>query len=185
MLVLIVGAVGGAGATTLATALLRQGLPAIGLDLADGMLAARIERRVLPLEQAVFSRGDRLAQIDKIVARRPALVWTPGCATDPERVWNFVSDLAKRIPIIADGGIEPPAGIWGLANIAFAVSRKDDFVAAWHEQRLRQACPELRVVTGALQAAGDAIAEQIFAEQLAQRPSPGSKSRLLKWLRSQ
>jgi len=185
MIVLIVGAVGGAGTTTLATTLLRQGVPAMGLDLADGMLAARMERRVYPLEQAVFSRGDRLVEIDRIVKNRPALVWTPGCATDPERVWSFVNDLAKRIPIIADGGVEPPAGIWGLTNYAFAVSRKDDFVAAWHEQRLRQVYPELHVVTGALQAAGNAIAEQVFAEQLSQRQAPGGQPRILKWLRSQ
>ena len=184
MLVLIVGTVGGAGTTTLATTLLRQGVPAIGLDLADGMLAGRIERRVFPLEQAVFSRENPLVQINRIIARQPALVWTPGCATDPGRVWNFVRDLAERIPIIADGGLEPPAGVWDLTSHAFAVTRKDDPVAAWHEQQLRQAHPGLHVVTGALQAAGSAIAEQVFAEQLAQRPAQG-KSRILKWLRSQ
>jgi len=185
MIVLIVGTVGGVGTTTLATNLLRQGVPAIGLDLADGMLAGRIERRIFPLEQAVFSRENPLVQINRIIARQPVLVWTPGCMTDPGRVWDFVRDLAKRsTPIIADGGLEPPAGVWELATIAFAVSRKDDPVAAWHEQQLRQAHPGLHVVTGALQAAGSAIAEQVFAEQLAQRPAQG-KSRILKWLRSQ
>jgi len=183
MLVLIIGTVGGVGTTTLATTLLRQGVPAIGLDLADGMLAARTERRVFPLEQAVFSRENPLVQINRIMARQPVLVWTPGCATDPGRVWNFVRDLAERIPIIADGGLEPPAGVWDLASHAFAVSRKDDPVAAWHEQRLRQAHPGLHVVTGALQAAGDAIAAQAFAEQFAQRSTQG-KTRILKWLRS-
>ena len=123
-----------------------------------------------------------MVQINRIVVRQPALVWTPGCATDPGRVWKFVRDLAERIPIIADGGLEPPAGVWELATIAFAVSRKDDPVAAWHEQQLRQAHPGLHVVTGALQAAGSAIAEQVFAEQLAQRPAQG-KARILKWLR--
>lgn len=160
MLMLLVGTVGGVGTTTLAATCLKQGAPAIGLDLADGMLATRIERPVVALESIVFSRRPVLETLETLVARRPVLLWTPGCAIDLPRVQRCIAALQQRLPVIVDGGLTPPGILWELATVALAVSRRDDPVAAWHEQRLRQAHPGLKVVTGDLQQAGNALVAQ-------------------------
>ncbi len=167
MVILVVGAVGGAGATTLAYELLRHGGRAVPLDLADGTLCARVERRLYPLDAAAFTRRQPQTVIEEIIARQTPLLWTANCQTAPERVWELVRTLAQRIPIVADGGLHPPAPIWELATVTLAVNRaaqegEADPVARWHEQRLRREQPGLRVVTGDLRAAGEALAGELL-----------------------
>jgi hypothetical protein len=163
MLILVVGVVGGAGTTTLAHELIRQGKPTVGLDLSDGTLAARIDRRTYPIDSAAFSRRRQQQVIEDIVRQRYTLLWTSACRLRPQRVWALVSAVAQRIDIVADGGLQPPAGGWDLATVKLAVNREsDDPVAAWHEARLRQAHPDVRVVTGDLNAAGKALAVELL-----------------------
>jgi hypothetical protein len=163
MLILVVGVVGGAGTTTLAHELIRQGKPTVGLDLSDGTLAARVDRRTYPLESATFSRRRQQQVIDEIVRQRYTLLWTPACRLQPHRVWALVNAVTQRIDIVTDGGLQPPSAVWELATAQLAVNREsDDPVAAWHEARLRQAHPDVRVVTGDLKAAGKALAAELL-----------------------
>jgi hypothetical protein len=163
MIILIVGVVGGAGTTTLAHEILHHGDRAVPLDLADGTLGARTGRRLYPLDAAAFSRRRPQTVIEEIIDRQTPLLWTANCHTAPERVWALVRSVAQRLPIVADGGLNPPAPIWELATVTLAVNRApDDAVTRWHEQRLRQEHRGLRVVTGDLRAAGVALAGELL-----------------------
>jgi hypothetical protein len=163
MLMLVVGVVGGAGATTLAHELIRHGRPTVGLDLADGTLSARVDRRLYPLQTAAFARRDPQQVVEDIVRQRYTLLWTPACRAEPQRVWELIRAVSQRVDLVADGGLEPPPDVWALAAVQLAVNREgDDPAAAWHENRLRRAHPEIRVVTGDLKAAGKALAEELL-----------------------
>lgn len=173
MLILITGVVGGAGTTTLAHELIKQGRPAVGLDLGDGMFAARLDRRSYPLATATFSRRNQQQVVDDIVRQRYTLLWTPPCRTQPQRVWELVNAISQRIDIVADGGLRPPSGVWEAAAIQLAVNRVDeDPVAQWHEAQLRAAHPDLRVVTGDLKAAGKALAAELLPKPERSWPIP-------------
>jgi hypothetical protein len=101
--------------------------------------------------------------IEDIVQRRYTLLWTPGCRLQPHRVWGLVSAVAQRIDMVADGGLQPPPGVWELATVQLAVNREGaDPVAEWHAAQLRQAHPNVRVVTGDLKAAGKALAAELL-----------------------
>lgn len=163
MLILVVGVVGGAGTTTLAHELIKQGKPTVGLDLSDGTLIARVDRRLYALEAAAYSRRSQQQVIEEIVLRRYTLLWTPGCRLQPQRVWSLVSAVTQRIDVVVDGGLQPPPGVWELATVQLAVNRVgNDPVAAWHEARVRQAHPQVRVVTGDLKAAGKTLAAELL-----------------------
>jgi len=163
MLILVVGVVGGAGTTTLAHELIRQGKPTVGLDLSDGTLAARLDRRLYPLDAATFSRRGHRQVVEELVQRRYTLLWTPACRTQPSRVWSLVQAVSQRIDVVADGGLKPPSGVWDLAPVQLAVNREtDDPVAHWHGARLRREHPDVRIVTGDLKAAGKALARELL-----------------------
>jgi hypothetical protein len=163
MLILVVGVVGGAGTTTLAHELIKQGKPTVGLDLSDGTLAARVDRRLYPLDTATFSRRNPQSIVEAIVRQRHTLLWTLPCRLQPQRVWNLVSAVAQRIDVVADGGLQPPPGVWELATVQLAVNRAgNDPVAEWHAARVRQAHPQVRVVTGDLKEAGKALAAELL-----------------------
>lgn len=173
MLILVVGVVGGVGTTTLAYELLKAGGPAVPLDLADGTLIGRLDRSCLALEMLALRRGSRLALIDAIVNDRSPLLWTPVCAAETVAtpVWELVRAIAQRLPLVADGGLEPPAAIWPLADLALAVTRPErNPVSDWHESRLKQAHPGVQCVAGDLKAAATALAAELLP-----RPAPRFK----------
>ncbi len=169
MLILVVGTAGGIGTTKLVCEFLKHSAPALGLDLADGSLSGRLDRNVYTLDTLVFSRRDRLTVIDELVKRRPVLLWNEICTVHPELVWTLIRETAQRIPLIADGGLTPPTGIWELADVQLAVSREGDGVSTWHEKRLRAAHPALRIVSGDLKQAGMALANQLLPKPPAKR----------------
>ncbi len=169
MLILVVGTAGGVGTTKLICEFLKHSASAIALDLADGSLAGRLDRNVYPLDTLVFSRRDRLTLIDELVKRRPVLLWNQVCTAHPEQVWTLIREIAQRMPLIADGGLLPPEGIWELADVQLAVSREGDVVSAWHEKRLKAFHPALRVVSGDLKLAGAALANQLLPKPPAKR----------------
>ena len=175
MLILIVGAVGGAGCTTLAHELLKQGKRAttVGLDMSDGTFSALIERRIYALDKVAFSRLPKQQLVEMELRRRYTLLWTAACRLSAARVWAFVTTVAQRLDLIVDGGLAPPPGVWDLAAVQLVVNRAgDDPVARWHEQQLRQAHPEIRVVTGDLKAAGHALADQLLPNTVTRNWSP-------------
>jgi len=142
MLILVVGAKGGVGTTSLALHLARAG-NAVGLDLADGQLAVLLERRTWTLDGLAFTtEGQRRKAIDEVVNRRLTLLWVPECALALEQTWGFVRAVADRCPVVADGGINPPSEIDPLADEVVIVSAEDNPVAQYHEQRLRRRFPD-------------------------------------------
>ncbi len=174
MLILVVGVVGGAGATTLAEELLRHST-AVGLDAGDGQLAARRDRATYTLETLAFARRDTQQVIDRIVQQRPTLLWTPACRLHPEKIWRIVQAVADRIAVVVDGGLTPPPAVWELAQVQLAVTRSaEDAVTRWHSAQLRQAHPALRLVSGDLKAAGAALAAELWPEAAPRWSLPGA-----------
>jgi hypothetical protein len=159
-MILVIGAKGGVGATTFATELTRI-TEGIGLDLADGQLAARLERPTWALSQLAFALPAALRErVDDIVRRRATLLWTPDCALSTEKTLSALRDIDNRCPIVADGGIEPPQGSEQLAEAVVIVSTEDD-IAGWHERRLLARFPGATVVAGTREAAAD-LADRLF-----------------------
>lgn len=167
MLVLVIGAKGGVGTTTVALHLAREG-NGVGLDLADGQLAARLERKTWSLARPTFATAaQRREAVDQVVKRRITLLWTPEVQLAGDTVWSFVGAVTDRIDVIADGGIEPVLEVDVLADVTVIVST-DDPVARYHEQRLKRRFPNASVVTldnskrGEAKQAARELAEQIF-----------------------
>lgn len=162
MLLLVVGAKGGMGATTLARLLCRQA-EAVPLDAADGRLAADLSvpgASVLDLvdtPQWTVARRSQMA--DQAARTRQPLLWSRACGVWPDQVATFVVDVAALTTVVADGGITPPPDLASLASLVLIVSA-DDPVARWHEQRLKAQHPEACAVVGDLRAAAQAIAAQ-------------------------
>ncbi|MCP4542647.1 MAG: hypothetical protein GY832_36455 [Chloroflexi bacterium] len=147
MLILVVGAKGGVGTTSLALHLTRE-LKAIGLDAADGQLAAHLERKTWTLAGLAFSAGNqRQNAIDRIVKQRISLLWTPECDLAGDSVWDIVQAIADRTTIIADGGITPLPQIAERANAILIASAWGNPVSAYHERKLKQQFPGASVVS--------------------------------------
>jgi hypothetical protein len=162
MLLLVVGAKGGLGVTTLARLLCRQA-GAVPLDAADGRLAADLSApgsSVLDLaDSPQWTVARRSQMADQVARTRQPLLWSRACAVWPEQVAAFVADVAALTPIVADGGIDPPPDLVRLASLVLIVSA-DDPVARRHEQRLKAQWPAALAVVGDLKAAAQAIATQ-------------------------
>ncbi len=159
-MILVIGAKGGVG-TTLVAAEIAHLADAVGLDLADGQLTARLERPTWALSRLAFAGPAQTRDaINEIVRRRVSLLWTPECALANEKAWAAVRDVGNRCPVVADGGIELPAGAECLAEAVIIVSANDD-VARWHERRLLARFPGAFVVAGTKEAAGE-LADRLF-----------------------
>lgn len=162
MFLIVIGAKGGLGATTLVRLLCRQA-DAVPLDAADGRLAVDLSTpgvSVLDLAdtpQWTVARRSQMA--DQVARTRQPLLWSRACAVWPDQVAAFVADVAALTVVVADGGIAPPPDLVKLASLILIVSA-DDPVARWHEQRLKAQCPEACAVVGDLKAAAQAIAAQ-------------------------
>ncbi|HKZ86631.1 MAG TPA: hypothetical protein VJ793_23615 [Anaerolineae bacterium] len=159
-MILVIGAKGGVGTTSVAAALARAG-DAIGADLADGGLAGRLERPTWALSQLAFALPAALHErVDDIVRRRATLLWTPDCALSTEKTVSVLRDIDNRCPIITDGGIELPPGVEQLAEAVVIVTADDD-IARWHERRLLARFPGAIVIEGTREAAAD-LADRLF-----------------------
>ncbi|MCP3957015.1 MAG: hypothetical protein GY719_04100 [bacterium] len=171
MLILLIGAKGGVGTTSLARCLARDGR-GVGLDLSDGQLAARLERRTWSLAGLLFD-GNARGAVDQIVKRRISLLWSPECKLDPDAVRGMVRAVADRSLVVADGGIEPVEEVAELADVVIVVtakgadedeaSRTNSLVAQYHVHRLKRRFPEAVVTPYSREVA------QHLTEQLLQR----------------
>lgn len=166
MLTLVVGAKGGLGTTSLTLHLVRAAR-GVGLDLADGQLAARLDRAAWSLARPAFvTAAQRREAIEHVVKRRVTLLWTTECHLVEDEVWGFVRAVADRTAVVADGGIQPPEEVAGLADAVIVVSGDTD-VAQYHERRLRERFPEAVVVMlpptrRELRGAARELAQQVF-----------------------
>ena len=159
MLILIGGAKGGLGTTTLAQYLCRYA-GAVPLDAADGRLAAETGAPVLDLSAVPQWTPDRRSRAaEHVIRTRQPLLWTPACRVWEAPVVAFAREVAAVAHVVADGGIAPPAALADLATLILIVSA-DDPVAHWHEQRLKAQWPQARAVIGDLKAAAQALAAQ-------------------------
>lgn len=146
MLILLIGAKGGLGTTSLALNLVR-GQKGIGLDLYDGQLAVRLDRQAWSLARPAFATtGRRREAIEQIVKHRHTLLWTPACRLAGEDTWQFVRGVADRALVVADGGIRPPEDAADVADVILIASA-DHPVARYHERRLQDCFPQASVVT--------------------------------------
>jgi hypothetical protein len=146
MLVAVIGTKGGVGTTSLALHL-AQAMNGVGLDAADGRLAALLERKTWTLAGVAFSVGrQRQGAVDRIVRHRITLLWTPECNLGVDGAWSVVQAVADRAPVVADGGIDPLPQIVELANAILVVGARDDPVSQYHEERLVQQFPGASVV---------------------------------------
>jgi len=162
MLILVVGAKGGIGTTTLAQHLCWQA-NAVPLDAADGALAFQMAgpgAPVLDLIRIVHWTADQRGRaVEQAVDTRQPLLWTPACTVWRAPVMAFVWDAAALGHVIADGGITPPPALVDVASLLLIVSA-DTPVAQWHERRLKQQWPKAHAVLGDIKAAAQAIAEE-------------------------
>jgi hypothetical protein len=163
MIWLVVGTKGGVGTTTLARELVQSG-QTLAVDLADGELAAQLERPTWMLNYDLYNAPVngiwRSQLIEAALKRSITLLWQPECG-DSEVQWSFVRDLANRRTVVLDGGITPPAGIDWLAKQVVIVSQ-NNAVARWHEARLRVRYPEAQVVDIGTRQAAREVAAQLF-----------------------
>jgi len=162
MLILVVGAKGGIGTTTLAQHLCWQA-NAVPLDAADGALACQMAgpgAPVLDLIRIVHWTADQRGRaVEQAVETRQPLLWSAACTVWRAPVMAFVWDAAALGHVIADGGITPPPALVDVASLLLIVSA-DTPVAQWHERRLKQQWPKAHAVLGDIKAAAQAIAEE-------------------------
>ena len=158
-MILVVGTKGGVGTTLVAQELIRA-TNALGVDLADGQLAARLGRTTWALGAEVYQVGARQRStfIDDILRRSITLLWTPECG-DIAATWAFVQALDQRRPVVMDGGLEPPANLDPLLSAVVIVTQDND-VARWHTTRLQARFPQAAVVLGTREAAREWAAEK-------------------------
>ena len=162
MLILVVGAKGGIGTTTLAQHLCWQA-NAVPLEAADGALACQMAgpgAPVLDLIRIVHWTADQRGRaVEQAVETRQPLLWSAACTVWRAPVMAFVWDAAALGHVIADGGITPPPALVDVASLLLIVSA-DTPVAQWHERRLKQQWPKAHAVLGDIKAAAQAIAEE-------------------------
>ena len=159
-MMLVVGSKGGVGATQVALELARQSA-AIGLDLADGQLAAQLSRASWVLGAELYQVGarQRAQFIETILKRRITLLWTPVCGA-LDATWAFVQAIDRRQPVVIDGGLEPPANLDPLVSAVLIVTQ-DNAIARWHEARLRVRFPRSEVIAGTREAAREWAARNL------------------------
>ena len=162
MLILVVGAKGGLGATTLVQNLCRQA-NAVPLDAADGTLALQMAGPSAPVFDLIrivqWTADQRGHAVEQAVETRQPLLWSAACTVWRAPVMAFVWDVAALGHVIADGGTTPPPALVDLASLVLIVSA-DNPVAQWHERRLKQQWPQAHAVLGDLKAAAQVIAEE-------------------------
>lgn len=150
-MILVIGAKGGVGTTFIAQCVVRA-IRGVGLDAADGSLAARLDRPALDLSHvALLPRAALIDTIDHVVRRRTTLLWTPACSFLAAQVLGLVRAVDERAEVVADGGIEPPpelASVNGRVRVVI-VSATDNPVATWHERRLLHQFPGAYVIHSA------------------------------------
>jgi nucleoside-diphosphate-sugar epimerase len=162
MLILVIGAKGGVGATSLAKELV-QGGNTVGLDLTDGQLAAQLERTAWTLTRVVFSSPRQRRQaLDEVVRRRITLLWMPECSLAIEDAVGFVRAVTDRVDVVADGGIEPLEEIAALADVVIVVTEENP-VAQYHERKLKGRFPDALVIQYDRETAQELI-EQLFTQ---------------------
>lgn len=145
-MILVIGAKGGVGTTT-ATAMIVRALRGVGLDAADGALAARLDRPAVSLAQvALLTRGAMQDAVDRVVGKRLTLLWTPECSFLSGPVLEFVRAVDQRIEVVADGGVEPPPELAERPARVLVVSVSENSVAQYHERRLLDRFPGARVL---------------------------------------
>ncbi len=166
MLLLIVGAKGGVGATTLAYHISQYLERAVRIDAADGALAARLGGRVLDLSQVgQWPPGEHVQQAERAAQQGQTYLYTRACHAFPVQVTAYLQMLKVLGVVVVDGGLAPPEGLAELADVVLVVSRDQDPVAAWHEQRLKAHWPNARIVVGDLKAAAQGLGAQYFGEK--------------------
>jgi hypothetical protein len=159
-MILVIGAKGGVGTTLVSHELARSGA-AVALDLADGQLAARLDRTTWPLAWLAFVTAvQRREMVETIVRRRYTLVWSAECSLSPDTIWAAVRDIANRRPVVIDSGITPLDDAARRSEHIVIVSADND-LSHWHERRLLSRFPRASVVAGTKEAAR-ALAAQIF-----------------------
>jgi len=162
MLILVVGAKGGLGATTLVQHLCRQA-NAVPLDAADGTLALQMAGPGAPVLDLIgivqWTADQRGHAVEYAVETRQPLLWSAACTVWRAPVMAFVWDAAALSHVIADGGTTPPPALVDLASLVLIVSA-DNPLAQWHERRLKQQWPQAHAVVGDLKAAAQVIAEE-------------------------
>ena len=162
MLILVVGAKGGLGATTLAQNLCRQA-NAVPLDAADGALACQMAGPGAPVFDLIrivqWTVDQRGHAVECAVETRQPLLWSAACNVWRAPVMAFVWDAAALGHVVADGGINPPPALVDIASLVLIVSA-DTPLAQWHERRLKQQWPQAHAVVGDLKAVAQVIAEE-------------------------
>jgi len=164
MIIVVIGAKGGLGTTTLVERLCRFG-DCVALDAADGRLASLMAGPVRPaLDLATtpqWTAGRRALMAEEVARIRQPLLWTAACEVWCEQVSAFVHAVSTIGLIIADGGIDPTTSLVRLADLLLIVSN-DSAPARWHEARLKATWPEARAIVGDLPSAAQAITEQVL-----------------------
>ncbi len=176
MLILAVGAKGGVGTTRFVEVLLRSAR-LVGLDAADGTLAARLGWATYPLD-AVVGWGERrlIQEAQRLVRRRPVLLWNAVCDTFPQPL-RLVEMVARLGTVVVDGGIEPPDALWKAAGHGFIVSL-DDPAALYHETYLKAQWSKAHggakavAVVGNVEEAARALARDWFGAEVRPPKAP-------------
>ena len=164
--ILIVGAKGGVGTTLVAQELSRVG-KTLAVDAADGALATRLGRPTWNLTYEIMAAtGEwRATLIEQALKKRVTLLWTPENGA-VEAACEFVCDLARRGPVVIDGGLEPPVAVDALvappaATQVVIVTQLGNSLAQWHVAHLQQRYPAALVSAGTRQAARELV-DQLF-----------------------
>jgi len=164
--ILVVGAKGGVGTTTVAQELTRAG-KTLAVDAADGALAARLGRATWNLTHEIYAATGawRAKLIEQALKKRVTLLFSVeniATGSGAEVPWEFVRDMARRVPVVIDSGIEPSAEVDALVTQAVIVTQPDNPLAQWHVAQWQQRYPGARVIAGTRPAAAE-LAGQLFS----------------------
>lgn len=145
MLVAVMGAKGGLGTTTVALHLARAA-KAVALDLSDGQLAARLERKTWALDQLAYSgAAQRRRSAARAIKHRATVLFTPECRVAPDKVSSFIQSLSDRANIVMDAGIEPIHYLDELIDHAIILTT-DTAVARFHQRLLETRYPNHTII---------------------------------------